>query len=49
MKIYDRKSRRKTNNSDGSHLFEKYIDIGCFQPEKWDKMIRTYIKKRSTP
>lgn len=59
MKIYNNKLKRKTNYKDGfnlngnfeyeSHPLEKNIDIGCFQPEIWDIVIRTYIKKRSTP
>ena len=59
MKIYDSKLRKETNYIDGfnlnrdieyeSKLFEKNIDVGCFHPENWDNMIRTYIKKRFTP
>ena len=59
MKIYDPKLRRQTNYLDDfvlkkdikyeSHPFEKNIDVECFSPENWDTMIRTCIKKRSTP
>jgi len=61
VKIYNPKLKRKNNYTDdvnlnrdfeyGSHLNEKNIfsDVGCFHPENWDTMIRTYIKKRLTP
>ena len=59
VKIYNPKLKRKSNYTDdvnlnrdfeyGSHLNEKNIDVGSFHPEKWDTMILTYIKKRSTP
>lgn len=59
VKIYNLKLKRKTNYTDGfnfnrdfecdSHPIEKNIDVGCFNPENWDNMIRMYMKKRATP
>jgi len=59
VNIYNPKLKRKTNFTDGfnlnrdfeynSHPIENNIDVGCFNPENWDIMIRTYMKKRATP
>jgi hypothetical protein len=32
-----------------TYSFEGIIDAGCFSPDNWDIVMRTYIKKRSTP
>jgi hypothetical protein len=32
-----------------SHSFENTIDAGCFNPENWDIVMRSYIRKRPTP
>lgn len=58
VKIYIPKLKTKTYYPDGfnlkgefeyiSHPIEKDVDVGCFNPENWDIMIRTHIRKRST-
>ena len=58
MQIYEPKLRKRVmfeecsgvNNGFEleSRSFENAIDVGCFNPETWDIVLRSYVKKRLT-
>jgi len=59
VKIYKLKLKRRTTYRDSIDVnnefecefysFENNIDVGCYNPENWDIMMRSYINKRATP
>jgi hypothetical protein len=53
VKIYEPKLGRKSiyggNFESDFQSFEKVIDEGSFNPEYWDIVMHSYIKKRSNP
>jgi hypothetical protein len=58
VKISELELRKRTLNSESVsftngfeceiYSFEENIDAGCFSPDNWDIVMRTYIKKRSS-